>query len=118
MGRRNPKKLRDAAWLFQPEMVVQSPDGKPIFHSRPTQRDLGKSDPVTFAEEQEMAMLYRHQVEFGVGHGVSIHAECPEGVCDRAIRLATKVVPSYEIPANHAAHGSPISPSWPGWSWT
>ena len=78
--------------------MVESPDGRPIFHSRPTQRDLGKSDPVTFAEEQEMAMLYRHQVEFGVGHGVSIHAECPEGVCDRATRLATKVVPSYEIP--------------------
>ena len=27
-----------------------------------------------------MAMLYRHQVEFGVGHGVSIHADCPEGL--------------------------------------
>ncbi len=97
-GQEEPKKLRDTAWLFQPELVVESPDGRPIFHSRPTQRDLGKSDPVTFAEEQEMAMLYRHQVEFGVGHSVSIHAECPEGVCDRATCLVTKVVPSYEIP--------------------
>lgn len=89
-GQEEPKKLRDRAWLFQPELMVESPDGKPIFHRRPTQRDLGKSDPVTFAEEQEMAMLYRHQIEFGVGHGVSIHAGCPEGVCDRAVRLATK----------------------------
>ena len=87
-GQEEPKKLRDTAWLFQPELSVQSPDGKPIFHSRPQQRDLGKSDPVTFAEEQEMAMLYRHQVEFGVGHGVSIHADCPEGVCDRAVPLS------------------------------
>jgi len=77
---------------------VQAPDGKPIFHSRPHQRDLGKADPMTFAEEQEMAMLYRSHVEFGVGHGISIHAECPAGVCDRAIRLSTSVVPNYEVP--------------------
>jgi hypothetical protein len=97
-GQEEPKKLRDMAWLFQPELIVQAPDGKPIFHSRPQQRDPGKSDPLTFAEDQEMAMLYRSHVEFGVGHGVSLHAECPEGVCDRAIRLSTSVVPSYEVP--------------------
>ena len=45
-----------------------------------------------------MAMLYRHHVEFGVGHGVSIHAECPEGVCDKAHRLSTVVVPTHEVP--------------------
>ena len=43
-------------------------------------------------------MLYRHQVEFGVGHGVSLHADCPEGVCDKAYRLSTCVVPTYEVP--------------------
>ena len=97
-GQTEPKKLRDTAWLFQPELAVQSADGKPIFHSRPQQRDPGKSDPVTFAEEQEMAMMYRHHVEFGVGHGVSIHVDCPKSVCDRATRITTKVVPSYEVP--------------------
>ena len=97
-GQEEPKKLRDMAWIFQPELSVQSPDGKPVFHSRPQRRDPGKSDPVTYAEEQEMAMLYRHHVEFGVGHGVSIHVDCPEGVCDRAFRLSTKVVPTYEVP--------------------
>ena len=45
-----------------------------------------------------MAMLYRHHVEFGVGHGVSLHADCPEGVCDKAHRLSTVVVPTYEVP--------------------
>jgi hypothetical protein len=97
-GQEEPKKLRDTAWLFQPELSVQSPDSKPLFHSRLRQRDLGKADPVAFAEEQEMAMLYRSHVEFGVGHGVSIHAECPAEVCDRAIRLSTTVVPNYEVP--------------------
>src|SRR5262249_11756926 len=76
----------------------QSPDGKPVFRSRLQQRDPGKSDLVTFAEDQEMAMLYRHHVEFGVGHGVSIHPDCPEGACDCAHQLSTKVVPTYEAP--------------------
>jgi hypothetical protein len=97
-GQEEPKKLRDTAWLFQPELSVQSPNGNPVFHSRPQQRDPGKADPVTFAEDQELAMLYRSHVEFGVGHGVSIHAECPEGVCDRAVSLSTKVVPAYDVP--------------------
>jgi hypothetical protein len=108
-GQQEPKKLRDMAWVFQPELSVQSPDGKPVFHSRLQQRDPGKSDPVTFAEEQEMAMLYRHHVEFGVGHGVSIHADCPEGVCDCAYRLSTKVVPTYEVPRTTP----PTSADWP-----
>ena len=51
------------------------PDRGPVFQSHLQRKDPGKADPLSFAEEQEMAMLYRHQVEFGVGHGVSIHAE-------------------------------------------
>lgn len=97
-GQDEPKKLRDTAWLFQPELIVQSPGGKPIFHPHSTHREPGKSDPVVYAEERELAMLYRNHVQFGVGHGVSIHAECPEGVCDRAVRISTRVVPSCEVP--------------------
>jgi hypothetical protein len=108
-GQTEPKRSRDIAWIFQPELTVQSPDGKPVFHSRLQQRDPGKSDPLTFAEEQEMAMLYRNHVEFGVGHGVSIHADFPEGVCYQANRLSTKVVPSYEVPLTTP----PTSADWP-----
>ncbi|HKQ78486.1 MAG TPA: DISARM system helicase DrmA [Blastocatellia bacterium] len=101
-GQDEPKKLRDTAWLFQPELIVQSPEGKPIFHPHSTHREPGKSDPVVYAEERELAMLYRNHVQFGVGHNVSVHAEfgaeCPEGVCDRAVRISTRVVPSYEVP--------------------
>jgi hypothetical protein len=97
-GQNEPKTSRDIAWLFQPELLVESQDGQPIFHSRLAPREAGKSDPVTFAEEQDMAMLYRHHVEFAVGHGVSVHAECPDGITDRAFRLQTMVVPSYEVP--------------------
>ncbi len=108
-GQQEPKKRRDVAWLFQPELVVESPDDSPIFQSRYQPKEPGKSDPVAFAEEQEMAMLYRHQVEFGVGHGVSIHADCPEGVCDKAHRLSTQVVPAYEVPRTTP----PTAADWP-----
>ncbi len=108
-GQQEPKKLRDSAWVFQPELIVESPGKEAIFHSRPQQKDPGKSDPVTFAEEQEMAMLYRHHVEFGVGHGVSIHAECPDGICDKAFRLSTRVVPTHEVPQTTP----PTTANWP-----
>ena len=32
-----------------------------------------------------MAMLYRHHVEFAVGHGVSVHVEVSEESSDRAV---------------------------------
>lgn len=97
-GQQEPKRLRDESWLFQPELIVKSPDGQPIFHRRPSRRDPGKSDPATYAEEQAMEMLYRHQVEFAVGHGVSVHAETLEGVPERAVRIRTQVAPTYEVP--------------------
>ncbi len=56
-----------------------------------------------------MAMLYRHHVEFGVGHGVSIHAECPDGICDKAFRLSTRVVPTHEVPQTTP----PTTANWP-----
>lgn len=118
-GQTEPKKLRDQFWLFQPELVVESPAGRAIFHRRPSLRDPGKADPLTYAEEQEMALLYRHCVEFAVGHGVSVHAEgestkhtkntkTEEGAdeegsvrvvpgSDRAVRIRTQVVPSFEV---------------------
>lgn len=43
-------------------------------------------------------MLYRHQVEFAVGHGVAVHAEPQPHRPDRAVRLTTVVVPTYDVP--------------------
>src|SRR5947209_3468380 len=97
-GQEEPKKLRDQAWLYQPELAVQCPLDKPIFVRRPSVRDPGKLDPVMFEEDQQMAMVYRHCVEFAVGHGVSVHSEPCPGQCDRSVRLRTQVVPRYEVP--------------------
>ena len=63
-GQEEPKKLRDQAWLFQPELSVRCPKERPIFFRRAVPLDPGKLDPVTFEEDQQMAMLYRHCVEF------------------------------------------------------
>ena len=37
-GQKEPKRLRDEAWLFQPELVVEAPGGAPIFKRRPSER--------------------------------------------------------------------------------
>jgi hypothetical protein len=42
-------------------------------------------------------MVYRRHVEFAVGHGVSVHVDASPDP-NRAIRVRTKVVPSYEVP--------------------
>jgi hypothetical protein len=97
-----PKQLIDTAWLFQPELVVTSADGAPIFEKRPLPRQ--RLDP----EELAMQMLYRHRVEFAVGHGVSVHADLyreqgnvAEECTDKAVRLATVVAPTYELPTTY-----------------
>jgi hypothetical protein len=93
-GQEEPKKLRDTAWLFQPELSVNSPDGEPIFRCRRLLRNDAKLDD----EEKSMHMLYRKQVEFAVGHGVAVHAELAKEHFDRAVSLKTVIAPTYELP--------------------
>lgn len=101
---REPDRSPDQAWLFQPELSVEAadPNQPDIFLRKVQQRSLGKLDPVQYAEEQAMEMLYRHQVEFAVGHGTGVHAELAQGSTDRATRLRTCVVPTYEVPKTDA----------------
>ncbi|MBD2465509.1 helicase [Oscillatoria sp. FACHB-1407] len=101
---REPDRSPDQAWLFQPELSVESadPNQPDIFLRKAQQRSLGKLDPVQYAEEQAMEMLYRHQVEFAAGHGTGVHAELAQGSTDRATRLRTCVVPTYEVPKTDA----------------
>jgi hypothetical protein len=84
---------RDSAWVFQPELEVCAVDDAPIFarHLRP--RTGGSVE----GEDLAMAMAYRHETEFAVGHGVAVHAELALGRTDRAVRLVTQVMPAYEV---------------------
>ena len=83
----------DETYLFQPEITVEGPEGSAIFEKRPEGRDL--SDDL---ERATMEMLYRHQVEFAVGHGVGVHAEVSKESPERAVLVKTKVVPVHEVP--------------------
>lgn len=91
----------DQTWLFQPALSVRSatPDYPDIFIKRPQHRRLDhRLDAVFYAEEQDMQMLYRKQVEFAIGHGVGIHAETLKDNPCRAVEIVTRVVPAYEVP--------------------
>jgi len=91
----------DQTWLFQPELSVKSADEDypDIFVKRPQRRrDNHRLDALFYAEEQDMQMLYRKQVEFAVGHGVGIHAKTLPDDPTRAVELATRIVPAYEVP--------------------
>lgn len=92
-GQEEPAKGRDAAWLFQPELSVSSPDGAAIFRRRRTALNSHADE-----EEKAMGMLYREQVEFAVGHGVAVHADLAPGAFDQAVALKTVSAPEFELP--------------------
>ncbi len=96
-GQKEPKRLRDEAWLFQPALIVEAPGGAPIFQQRPSERLHRMTD-----EEKAMAMLYRHHVSFAMGHGVSVHAETLPDDPTSAVRLSTRVAPTYDVPLTEA----------------
>jgi hypothetical protein len=110
---REPRKLRDLAWIFQPELQVEAPDGAPIFR-RQAQQIASLGEPEANGappdEEQAMAMLYRQRVEFAVGHGVSVRAETAPGQPNRAARIRTRIAPTYEV----AQTTSPTDDDLPG----
>jgi hypothetical protein len=74
-------------------LAAEGVDGQAIF----MRRDVPRRSSYTSLEDQSLEMVYRRRVEFAVGHGVSVHADLPKGQSDRAWRLATRVVPQYEL---------------------
>lgn len=88
-----PEQLQDRAWLFQPEMVVRDKDKRAVFQRRPLLHTMGSD-----TERESLEMIYRHQVEFDVGHGVSVHAEYSADDTRRAVEVRTQVLPQFEIP--------------------
>jgi Helicase conserved C-terminal domain len=99
-GQIEPQARRDEAWLFQPELAVASLDGSAVFLGRALARELGDALPED--EDLAMAMLYRNQVELAVGHGVSVQAEVSAEDPARGYRIATSVMPRFEVGAQRA----------------
>ncbi|MEX1028172.1 MAG: helicase, partial [Candidatus Paceibacterota bacterium] len=83
---------KDEFQVFQPVLRVEAADKSAIFCKRMT---VGSNHDL---EENLMAMLYRHQVEFAVGHGVSVHAEVSKESSDRAKLIRTEFIPRHEVP--------------------
>ena len=98
---------KDESHIFQPKLAASGLDGQSVFCKR---TQVGSNNDL---EERLMAMLYRHQVEFAVGHGVGVHASVGEegrvasdgtgsdptiDHAPRANRIETVIVPTYEVP--------------------
>jgi hypothetical protein len=99
-----PPENRDTAWLFQPEVIVRAAPGaenEAIFRRRPV-LDANGMDP----EREALEMIYRNRVEFGVGHGVAVHATSSEDVA-LATEIRTVVMPQYEIPVTETPGEDP-----------
>ena len=94
---------KDEVWVFQPKLRVRGTEGQAILVQRKTLKaDLSKMDPLTREETETLEMLYRHQREFAVGHGISVHASLPESSAERAVQVETEWVPCSEVPQQTA----------------
>ena len=93
-----PPPNRERTWMFQCELAVEAPDGSSVFHKRFSRIDLTGTDEAYKQEADMLAMLYRRHVEFAVGHGIGVHADVDPTDPNQAVRITTRVVPSYEIP--------------------
>nr|WP_268894220.1 DISARM system helicase DrmA [Hydrogenophaga sp. PBL-H3] len=96
-GRGEP---RDEVWVFQPKLRVHASKlGQPVFVQRKSAKsDLSKMDALTREETETLEMLYRHQREFAVGHGISVHSTLTEPLAERATMVETEWVPKFDVP--------------------
>jgi len=83
---------KDEYHIFQPKLTASGVDGQAIFCKRTS---VATNDDL---EERLMQMMYRQHVEFAVGHGISVHAAVAKDAADRANRIETVIVPTYEVP--------------------
>jgi hypothetical protein len=91
---------KDEAWVFQPKMRVldAAEPPQPIFvHRRDWQHELTRMDALSREETETLEMLYRHRLEFAIGHGVSIHTTLPEPDAVKATMVETTFVPRSEL---------------------
>lgn len=96
---RKGREPKDEVWVFQPKLRVFGKEQQPIFVQRKTAKaDFSKMDNLTREESETLEMLYRHQREFAVGHGISIHATLEKPLAERASQVETVWIPSFEMP--------------------
>lgn len=112
-GQESQERLKDEAFLFQPEIEVRAVDGLAIFRRRPERRRTDESGLFDTFEQGAMDMTYRHVVEFAVGHGAGVHVERSVDAPDRAVCVRTAVIPRYDVPMTESATIADYSDSYP-----
>jgi hypothetical protein len=89
-GQIPPEINSDQAWMFQVQLRVEGASGDPSLLGAPTRASDGD------VELRALSFAYRHEFEFGVGHGVAVEAEVDEAT-QRAKRLVTRPLPVVEL---------------------
>lgn len=79
---------RDMYWLFQAGLTVRG-----RLSQRPGQMHVSTLDAVSRIEDRTNEMLYRRELEFARGHGISVEWELSEGRTDRAAMIRTAAMP-------------------------
>jgi hypothetical protein len=97
--------LKDRKWVFQPEITVDATDGASgVFVRRDHLADLPEDPSAEEVERAMLEMVHRRHAEFAMGHGIGVHADpagdpwLDDAGWDRAIRIRTAVLPSYDVP--------------------
>jgi hypothetical protein len=85
----------DQQWLFQASLSLSATDSSEVFLERSSLLGAEESDE---AELAQLAMLYRNELEFAVGHGTAVHAERGGNDPTRAVILTTENVPTFRVP--------------------
>ena len=87
-----PEENQDAAWVFQPEIIVRGIENGAVFRRRPVLDTDGHD-----AEREALEMVYRKRVEFAVGHGVAVHVQTANGDTEKAVEIRTVIMPESEV---------------------
>lgn len=90
---------RDEAWLFQTSLSLESAHKTDCFVTNYLTHQADAADPMTEQQEKHLALLYRKQVEFAVGHGTACDWELGSDF-QHACRIWTTPMPSFEVKKN------------------
>jgi hypothetical protein len=88
----------DERWLFQAQLTVRAPDNVEVFLDR--EAALGETVRSSDGDDeaQSLDMLYRHAVDFAVGHGTAVHVTPGDTNPTMAVKLETRSIPIYDVP--------------------
>jgi hypothetical protein len=93
-----PDRNLDEAWLFQATLAAHAPNGEPVFLDKSVALpELAEALDPDAREALSLGMLYRHAIDFAVGHGVAVHASASPDDPTRAVRLETRAIPEYDV---------------------